>query len=279
MGRPIDARRLRPCAAWAPPEVAPRWRQRGPLWILEPPALAGGATAPLVEFIGGSYLAATPQLSYRRLLEALAQQGLAIHAWSYVPAFDHQSQANEAWRAFRQQRADLAGSDGNVGHGRAVLRLGHSLGCKLHLLAPDGGRGCRGLAALSFNNFSAERSIPLLAEMGQQLGFRSEFSPSPQETLRQVSASYRQNRNLLVRFQRDELDQSGRLLAALRQRPDDRSELLDLPGDHLTPASAGLRRNLLGDWADDPARQRQIEALAERISRWFGARESLGGNP
>jgi hypothetical protein len=232
-----------------------RWRQRGEIW-----ELGSAAAAPLgsVEFIGGSYLAARPQLSYRRLLEALAARGWHVLAWSYVPCFDHQSQANQAWRQFRSLRSD----------GAPPLRLGHSLGCKLHLLAPDGGRAGRGLAALSFNNFSAERSVPLLAELGQQLKFRSEFSPSPEETLRQVASSYRQPRNLLVRFNRDGLDQSRRLLAALRERPDDSSAVLELPGDHLTPASAGLRRNLLGDWADDPARQRQIDALAEKISSW-----------
>jgi len=234
-----------------------RWRQRGEIW-----ELVSAAAAPLgtVEFIGGSYLAATPQLSYRRLLEALAARGWHVLAWSYVPGFDHQSQANQAWRQFRELRAS----------GAPPLRLGHSLGCKLHLLAPDGGRSGRGLAALSFNNFSAERSVPLLAELGQQLNFRSEFSPSPEETLRQVASSYRQPRNLLVRFNRDGLDQSRRLLAALHQRPEDCSTVLELPGDHLTPASAGLRRNLLGDWADDPARQRQIDGLADQISRWSG---------
>jgi len=122
--------------------------------------------------------------------------------------------------------------------------------------------------ALSFNNFSAERSVPLLAEMGQQFGFRSEFSPSPQETLQLVSSGYRQSRNLLVRFRRDDLDQSPRLLDALRQRAGDASELLELPGDHLTPASAGLRRNLLGEWADDPSRQRRFERLADTIGAW-----------
>jgi hypothetical protein len=122
--------------------------------------------------------------------------------------------------------------------------------------------------ALSFNNFSAERSVPLLAELGQQLRFRSEFSPSPGETLRQVAASYRQPRNLLVRFNRDGIDQSPRLLDVLQQRPDDASTLLELPGDHLTPASGGLRRQLLGEWADDPARQRQIERLAQAIDDW-----------
>jgi hypothetical protein len=228
------------------------------------PGLPPEQRAGLVEFIGGSYLAATPQISYRRLLEALAARGWQVRAWSYVPGFDHQSQANEAWRAFRQARelAPLAGE-------RSLLRLGHSLGCKLHLLAPDNGRACSGLVALSFNNFSAERSVPLLSEFAQQFGFRTEFSPSPTETLRQVSRSYRQPRNLLVRFRSDGLDQSRRLLGVLQERPDDATSLLELPGDHLTPASAGLRRQLLGDWADDPSRQRQIDRLAEAISGWI----------
>ena len=233
-----------------------RWRQRGDIWELEPAALERGT----LEFIGGSYLAASPQLSYRRLLEALASLGWRVRAWSYVPGFDHQDQAILAWRRFRQ----LRGANG------AVLRLGHSLGCKLHLLAPDGGRGSSALVALSFNNFSAERSIPLLAELGQQFNFRSEFSPSPEQTLKQVALTYRQPRNLLVRFNRDQIDQSKRLLGVLQARPDDASELQELPGDHLAPASAGLRQNLLGKWADDPARQQALERIARTIDTWAG---------
>lgn len=231
------------------------WRQQGSLWCHQPGQVRG-----LVQFIGGSYLAATPQISYRRLLESLARQGLAIQAWSYVPGFDHQAQANEAWKLFRAARPSS---------GTPLLRLGHSLGCKLHLLAPDNGRGSDGLVALSFNNFSAERSVPLLAELGPRLGIQSEFSPSPSETLRLVGANYGQPRNLLVRFNRDGIDQSRRLLEVLHQRPGDQSELLEQSGDHLTPASAGLRQNLLGSWADDPARQRQIDSLAETICRWW----------
>ena len=233
-----------------------RWRQLGDIWELEPAALERGT----LEFIGGSYLAASPQLSYRRLLEALASLGWRVRAWSYVPGFDHQDQANLAWRRFRQ----LRGAEG------AVLRLGHSLGCKLHLLAPDGGRGSSALVALSFNNFSAERSIPLLAELGQQFNFRSEFSPSPEQTLKQVALTYRQPRNLLVRFNRDQIDQSKRLIGVLQARPDDASELQELPGDHLAPASAGLRQNLLGKWADDPARQQALERIARTIDTWAG---------
>ena len=237
-----------------------RWRQLGDIWQLEPSGPSHGT----IEFIGGSYLAATPQLSYRRLLEALAARDWRIRAWSYVPGFDHQDQANTAWRRFRQLRE----GDHNAG-GRSLLRLGHSLGCKLHLLAPDGGRACDALVALSFNNFSAERSVPLLAELGQQFNFRSEFSPSPEETLHQLSRSYRQPRNLLVRFQRDQIDQSSRLLGVLQSRSEDASRLAELPGDHLAPASAGLRQNLLGSWADDPSRQRSLERIASTIDGYL----------
>ncbi|MEI6360387.1 MAG: DUF1350 family protein [Synechococcus sp. ELA619] len=241
------------------------WQQQGSLWCLTPPQPQG-----LVEFIGGSYLAASPQLSYRRLLEALARRGLAIRAFSYVPGFDHQDQANGAWKAFRRAREAMplgpqaleAGPEGKA------LRLGHSLGCKLHLLAPDNGRGSSALVSLSFNNFSADRSIPLLAELAPRLGFSSEFSPSPSETLRLVASSYRQSSNLLIRFRSDQLDQSPRLLAALQERATDQSQLLELPGDHLTPASAGFRQNVLGAWADDPKRRTQLEQLADRISGW-----------
>ena len=60
-----------------------KWRQLGAIWQLRPAEPTG-----LIEFIGGSYLAATPQISYRRLLEELAADGLAVHAWAYVPGFD-----------------------------------------------------------------------------------------------------------------------------------------------------------------------------------------------
>ena len=142
------------------------------------------------------------------------------------------------------------------------------MGCKLHLLAPDNGRGSSALVALSFNNFSADRSIPLLAELATRLGFNSEFSPSPAETLRLAATSYRQPSNLLIRFCTDQLDQSPSLLSALQERRGDESQLLELPGDHLTPASAGLRQNVLGSWADDPKRSQQIEQLADQISSW-----------
>ena len=124
-----------------------------------------------------------------------------------------------------------------------------------------------GLVSLSFNNFQADRSIPL-GEIAPRLGVETEFSPSPSETLRLISRHYQQERNLVVRFGRDQLDQSDTLLDALEQRPQNNTEVLQLPGDHLTPASAGLRRSVLGDWADDPKRVNVIRQLTEVICSW-----------
>ena len=236
------------------------WVRFRDCWTLLPPQPRG-----LVEFVGGSYLAATPQISYRRLLEGLAARSIAIHAWSYVPGFDHQLQAREAWSALRACRKRL---HDRLGHQLQPLRVGHSLGCKLHLLAPDGGRNCSGLVALSFNNFTADQSIPLLGVVAPSLGVSTEFSPSPKETLRLIERQYLQPRNLVVRFNKDQIDQSLDLSTALQARQGDQSELLRLPGDHLTPASAGLRRQLLGDWAEGSDRQQQVNRLQDLITSW-----------
>lgn len=234
-----------------------RWQRQQGCWCLWPASAQG-----LVEFIGGSYLATNPQISYRRMLEGLAARQLAVHAWSYVPGFDHQLQAREGWQALRACRSAL---NQRLGKELMPVRVGHSLGCKLHLLAPDGGRNSLAFAALSFNNFTAERSIPLLGSLAPSLGVVTEFSPGPQETLRLIERYYLQSQNLVIRFGTDQLDQSQDLIEALSKRSQDRSQFVQMKGDHLTPASAGLRQGLLGSWADDPSRAKVIRELIQTI--------------
>ena len=96
-----------------------------------------------------------------------------------------------------------------LGKDLVPVRVGHSLGCKLHLLAPGWRtqQPCDGFA-LSFNNFTAERSIPLLGTLAPSLGVVTEFSPGPEETLRLIERYYLQPNNLVIRFGTDQLDQS-----------------------------------------------------------------------
>ena len=71
----------------------PSWRKIGPTWCNWP-----AKPKALIEMIGGSYLSIKPELSYKRLLSGLLKKKFAIHSWSYIPNFDHQIQANQAWR-------------------------------------------------------------------------------------------------------------------------------------------------------------------------------------
>ncbi len=234
-----------------------RWRNIGSIYYCWPYKVNG-----LIEIIGGSYLATNPHITYRRLLDGLVENGLAVHAWSYIPSFDHQAQSNKAWKDFRSTREFLFK---RFNKELPSIRLGHSLGCKLHLLAPDSGRISKSFIGLSFNNYSASKSIPMIKKLTKGLGIQSEFSPSPRETISLIRQHYLQEDNLLVTFKNDMLDQSSDLLKCLKNRVKDNSELYVLDGDHLTPASFGLRKKFIGKWADNNSQATNINYLIKII--------------
>ncbi len=235
-----------------------RWRNYGSVWALWPSKPIG-----LIEMIGGSYLASNPQLSYRRLLESLAKKNLAVHAWGYLPNLDHQVQSVEAWKELRATKKIL---EKRVGTIPDPIRMGHSLGCKLHLLSPDGGRNSKALIAISFNNFKAQNSIPMLKNISKRIGIKSEFSPSPLQTIEQIKSYYIQPNNLIIRFEEDTLDQSHLLLNCLKERKTDNSKQLLLNGDHLTPASVGFREKIFGEWVNNAS---QIDSISRIVDMTF----------
>jgi len=219
----------------------------------------------LIELIGGSYISIKPEVTYKRLISRLLQRNFAVHAWGYIPNFDHQLQANHAWKQFRQSRKIL---EKRVGLISKSLRLGHSLGCKLHLLAPDGGRNCNGLVAISFNNFKADKSIPFIRKMSQRLNFKTEFSPSPSETFNLIREHYEQINNLLIKFKNDDLDQNDLLLKSLKTRPYDKSIIMSLDGNHLTPVSIGLRKKILKSNLQTSLKYEKIDLIVDQITSW-----------
>jgi len=219
----------------------------------------------LIEIIGGSYISIKPEVTYKRLISELLKRNFAVHSWSYIPNFDHQTQANQAWKQFRLSRNIL---EQRVGLIHKSIRLGHSLGCKLHLLAPDGGRNCNGLVAISFNNYKADKSIPMLRKMSKKLNFQTEFSPSPVETLNLIREHYEQVNNLLIRFKNDSLDQNNLLLKLLKERDSDKSEIMQLEGNHLTPVSLGLREKLLKSNLQSSLKYKKIDLIVDQITHW-----------
>jgi len=216
----------------------------------------------IIEFIGGSYLATRPDLAYKRFIENLLKKDYAVHAYRYIPQFDHHEISSNAWKDFKKCKKVLLN---RINKELKTIRVGHSLGCKLHLISPDGGRNCEKFISISFNNFSANNSIPLLKNISQKFEFRSEFSPSPNRTLKIINNTYIQNKNLLIKFDADKLDQTNSLLTTLKLRENDKSKGLLIKGNHTLIASAGLREDLLGKWADDDFKRRTIERISHLI--------------
>tara|TARA_Y100001933_G_scaffold4379_1_gene4092 strand:+ start:656 stop:1378 length:723 start_codon:yes stop_codon:yes gene_type:complete len=219
----------------------------------------------IIEFIGGSYLATRPDFTYKRFIENLLKKNYAVHAYRYIPQFDHQEISTNAWKDLKNCKKLLFK---RLSKEINTVRVGHSLGCKLHLISPDGGRNCEKFVSISFNNFSANNSIPLLKNISQKFEFRSEFSPSPLRTLKVINDSYIQNKNLLIKFDSDKLDQTESLLSVLKVRKNDNSKGLLMKGNHTLIASAGLREDLLGEWADDDIKRKTIEKISDLIDNF-----------
>ncbi len=238
-----------------------RWRLLENTWCIWPSKPKG-----IVEMIGGSYLASSPQISYKTLLEGLFEKNLAVHTWRYLPGFDHQLHANEAWKDFRKSRHKLTS---RIGKSLETIRIGHSLGCKLHLLSPDLGRKSKGFISLSFNNFKADKSIPFLGKFKKKLNIRSEFSPSPEETMKLIKTKYIQANNLLIKFKNDDLDQTISLYNSLKQRALDKSKVIELDGNHLTPASIGVRKAVFGTLPTSDQKTNNINLLINTINNYF----------
>jgi len=216
----------------------------------------------LIEFIGGSYLATKPNLTYKRFINNLIQKNYAIHAYQYIPKFDHQELSINAWKDFKICKKILFR---RLNKEIPTLRIGHSLGCKLHLISPDGGRNCERFISISFNNFGANKSIPLLKKVSKNLDFRSEFTPSPNKTIEIIKNSYIQNNNLLIKFDSDNLDQTESLLSSLKERIKDNSKGILLKGNHTIIISAGLREDLFGKWADDTLKRNTLRKISDLI--------------
>ena len=216
----------------------------------------------IIEFIGGSYLASKPDLTYKRFIANLLKRNYAVHAYQYIPKFDHQEISIKAWKDFKKCKKIL---DTRLKKRLATVRIGHSLGCKLHLISPDGGRNCEKFISISFNNFGANNSIPLLKKISQNLEFQSEFSPSPRKTFNIIKNTYVQNNNLLLKFDSDKLDQTEALFDCLKIRSEDNSKSMIFKGNHTLIASAGIRKDLFGKWADDDLKIKTIENISKLI--------------
>lgn len=211
------------------------WKEIRGNWVLIPQNPIG-----IIHFLGGAFVATAPHLTYRWLLEQLASKGYVVIATPFVNTLDHIAIAKSVLLNFERTVERL--------HDSALLRklylptygIGHSMGCKLHLLI---GSLCpverAGNILISFNNYTAKDAIPLVEQLNSTLTI--EFTPSPLETNKIVQEDYKVRRNLLIKFNNDTLDQSTILTKILQQRFPEMVTTQTLPGSHTTPLGQDIK--------------------------------------
>lgn len=211
------------------------WQEISGNWVLMPSQPIG-----ILHFLGGAFLATAPHLTYRRLLERLGLQGYLIIATPFINTFDHQAIAESVLRNFNRAIDRLYDTQLRR-RSLPIYGIGHSMGCKLHLLIGSSFPVERaGNALIAFNNYSAREAVPLMEQFSAFMApfaadLPMEFTPSPAETHRLVADRYQVRRNLLVKFSNDTIDQTPTMAKVLQARFPSMVSYQTLPGNHLTP--------------------------------------------
>lgn len=217
------------------------WIEVSKNWVLIPPRPKA-----IVHFLGGAFVATAPQITYRWLLEQIAQQGYIVIATPFINTLNHGIMAKKVLWTFEDGLEDLYSSRRLRQRSLPIYGLGHSMGCKLHLLIGSLFPVKRaGNILISFNNYAARESIPLVEQLSSMM--EVEFTPSPGQTNCMVQERYQIRRNLLIKFTKDTLDQTAILNQILQRRFPGMVALQQLGGDHLTPINQDLSRSSVGE--------------------------------
>jgi hypothetical protein len=249
------------------------WQEVSSNWVLIPPR----PTA-VVHFLGGAFVATAPQVTYRWLLEQLARQGYAVIATPFVNTFNHAAIARDVLNRFETTIDRLQAKSVLSKRYMPIYGMGHSMGCKLHLLIGSLFPIERaGNILISFNNYPAMRAIPLVEQLNLTPAFNVEFTPSPLETNALIAQHYSVRRNLLIKFTNDELDQTLNLIEVLQERFPSMVAVQTLRGNHLTPlgqdvswktGSVFTPFDAIGQWMKQEV-YRELNQLKQEIIRWM----------
>ena len=135
------------------------WKEISGNWVLVPRNPIG-----IVHFLGGAFVATAPHITYRWLLEQLAGKGYVIVATPFVNTLDHSAIAKSVLLNFERARERLHDSEIRKRY-LPIYGIGHSMGCKLHLLIGSLlGVERTGNILISFNNYAARDAIQLIEQ-------------------------------------------------------------------------------------------------------------------
>lgn len=248
------------------------WQEISGNWVLIP------STRPIaiVHFLGGAFVATAPHLTYRWLLEALGNQGYVVVATPFVNTLDHITIARDVLNKFENALGRLQAMKLLPARYLPIYGMGHSMGCKLHLLIGavfDVERS--GNILISFNNYAASEAIPIVEQISPV--FNVEFTPSPQDTNRLVKDSYQIRRNLLIKFKDDNIDQTLLLKDLLKVKYSDMITVEILTGNHQTPLGQDVSWPMgqiftpfdaIGQWVKQEV-YRELNQLKKTVLLWL----------
>jgi hypothetical protein len=169
-----------------------------------------------------------------------------VVATPFVNTLDHGTIARDVLWTFEDGLEDLFATRRLKRRGLPIYGMGHSMGCKLHLLIGSLYSVRRaGNILISFNNYAARQSIPLVEQLSSVMPV--EFTPTPDEMNRLIRDRYQVRRNLLVRFSKDTIDQTAGLHRILDRRFPGLVTLQQLGGDHQTPLGQDMSWPVVGE--------------------------------
>ncbi|KAL7094169.1 hypothetical protein ACP275_11G085000 [Erythranthe tilingii] len=246
------------------------WSEIEGAWVLRP---KNSKSTAIVHFIGGIFVGAAPQLTYRLFLERLADKGILVIATPYASGFDHFLIADEVQFKFERCLRYLQETVEDI----PTFGIGHSLGSVVHLLI--GSRYAvqrNGNILMAFNNKEASLAIPLfspvLVPMAQSIGpFLSQIASSPTIRLG-AEMTRKQFENLSPSILKQVLPLVEQLSPLYMDLAKGRDEFSPRPEEtqRLIRSYYGISRNLLikfkDDTIDETSRLAQVLSSESAIS-------------
>lgn len=138
------------------------WEEVHGNWVLRPPSREESPRA-VLHFLGGALVGASPHITYRYMLERMADQGYLVIATPYQLSFDHLETCDDIITKFEALAPSIARQYGAL----PCVGVGHSCGALLQLLItslfPDTPRAANAL--MSFNNKPVTDAVPFFDEV------------------------------------------------------------------------------------------------------------------
>lgn len=227
------------------------WNEIEGAWVLKP---RNCKPTSIIHFIGGIFVGAAPQLTYRLFLERLSDKGSLVIATPFASGFDHFFIADEVQCKFDRCLRLLSENVNDL----PTFGVGHSLGSVIHLLIGSRYAVQRsGNVLISFNNKEASQAVPLfspvIVPMAQSFGpLLSQLTSSP--TIRRgAEMAMKQFENLGPPIMKQVLPLVEQLPPLYMDMVKGREDFIPKPEEtrRLIKSYYGIPRNLLVKFKDD----------------------------